>query len=1165
MNRRVLLIDADTEFRDTLTRELGRYKGVVVMTEADADRAFAIAAAEAPSLIVIAVEEPEKTGYKVFQKSKKGALSKVPIMLVTHSVSADSFAKHRGLKVHADEYVDKRTMSTHELVGKIDGLIGLGEPSDSLGDISVDDLAMDGASDVVEETIGGDDAVDEFDAHEARTVGPGQGGSQLDKLMDLETDAAFASLLGDEPPAVGPEADAGAIPEPVPHVLDDDHEPAPPPEDAAPKSVMSDADMQSVPLPVHDGGHEPSERFGSRAQVLDNFESESAVHEFDHEVPVSQIDTRVGSPLTLESSPSIPIEDEELVPLDEDIPLEEISEDEAAEVEARPKEATIPPPIDLSRAPSEPVITSAPRPEPAPERAARDTGGPRLVETAPREVHEAATVMAAPVITEEARSPSHSSPRIDLGLDAVAQDADREQSGVYDRKSLRKIGELERQIGQLKSELERAKAAAETAAKGAGRENQFLNLREQNLAKDKELKQLRAEFEAQGKQVADLQTRLDQAQHAKTTLETKNGQLEERLLESGDLAKAVKASDDKVATLTADKSGLEAKLADHAARLAQAERDATEKHTAAEAARKALEQELAAAHVSFEDQLEAANASREQQVAAANASREQQVAAANASRDQQVAEANASREQQVAAANASLEQQLAAATASHEQELAAAHASREEQLATAQASHEQALAAAQAKHRHELDSTRAGGDQAAAAAVAAARTEADQALAKLRAEAQAALDAALNQQAEELGTAHAAALDEAVEEVRRANATEHQDVVAGLEKRHASAMVALKADLAEARTTGDRAVADARAAHAAEVEQLTAKHAAAIDSLQEEHQEQRDRDSESQASAIATMKQELDRTTASHEVKLAAAKREIDGLIAQHEANKGELKAQHQDALAAMAQEREQQLAGAQAEREQIEDAARRAADAHKAALSDARSKHDGEVAHIQETAQREVSDAKSAMLALKKTADEMIGKLQAERSELEKSHAQAAADAEAKHDRALALANGDFLKQKGVADAEHGKQIATLEALHAKVKSDLAAEHARAHGEVSAERDELKRGLSSARDSIKRSEGELASAVQTIADRNADLRAHAAAIAERDTRIAELRKDIEALEQENASYQEQVLRAYQKIKADEAMVARARKAMAIALTVLDDQGNPSGDKPPTS
>lgn len=77
--------------------------------------------------------------------------------------------------------------------------------------------------------------------------------------------------------------------------------------------------------------------------------------------------------------------------------------------------------------------------------------------------------------------------------------------------------------------------------------------------------------------------------------------------------------------------------------------------------------------------------------------------------------------------------------------------------------------------------------------------------------------------------------------------------------------------------------------------------------------------------------------------------------------------------------------------------------------------------------------------------------------------------------------------------------------------------------------------------DSVKRAETELASAVQTLADRNAELRSHAAAIAERDQRITELRGEIEALEQENANYQEQVLRAYQKIKSDEAMVARAQ------------------------
>ena len=45
---------------------------------------------------------------------------------------------------------------------------------------------------------------------------------------------------------------------------------------------------------------------------------------------------------------------------------------------------------------------------------------------------------------------------------------------------------------------------------------------------------------------------------------------------------------------------------------------------------------------------------------------------------------------------------------------------------------------------------------------------------------------------------------------------------------------------------------------------------------------------------------------------------------------------------------------------------------------------------------------------------------------------------------------------------------------------------------------------------------------------------------------------ELDAIEAENTGYQEQVLQASQKIKTDEAMVARAKKAMAIALTALD-------------
>src|SRR5262245_51546494 len=126
MSRRILLIDADTQFRDTLTQQIGRYR-VIVMTESDADRALALATSDPPDLVIIAVEEPDKAGFKTFQKARKALATKLPIVLVTKTMSADSFAKHRGLKVHADEYIDKRGLTKDELIGKLDNLIGLGD------------------------------------------------------------------------------------------------------------------------------------------------------------------------------------------------------------------------------------------------------------------------------------------------------------------------------------------------------------------------------------------------------------------------------------------------------------------------------------------------------------------------------------------------------------------------------------------------------------------------------------------------------------------------------------------------------------------------------------------------------------------------------------------------------------------------------------------------------------------------------------------------------------------------------------------------------------------------------------------------------------------------------------------------------------------------------
>src|SRR5262249_37704963 len=154
----------------------------------------------------------------------------------------------------------------------------------------------------------------------------------------------------------------------------------------------------------------------------------------------------------------------------------------------------VPDPRERDAAPPEepdPIVeVDAPPPPAAPARA-KFVDVPTIVE-AP--VAQAAVIAAAASVRDPFAAAVAKAP--DLGLEEVANEARNEQSGVYDRRALRKIGELERQLSQLKTELDRARAAADAAARGGNRERDFLNLREQIIAKDKALHQAKDELAA---------------------------------------------------------------------------------------------------------------------------------------------------------------------------------------------------------------------------------------------------------------------------------------------------------------------------------------------------------------------------------------------------------------------------------------------------------------------------------------------------------------------------------------------------------------------------------------------------------------------------------------------------------------------------------------------
>jgi CheY-like chemotaxis protein len=1058
VNRRILLIDADPAFRASLARQLERYR-FDITAEPDPEQAIALGTATLPALLVVSVEEPDKAGFKVFQRCKRGALAKVPIVLVTSSVPPESFAKHRGLKVHADEYIDKRSISDDELLGKIDHLVGLGElADDDLGmSLEIDEIPLSSDDMVLEETVGEDDA----DAG---------GEPRVDSMVDAETDAAFAALLGDDAPAAPaaepPAAEPLDAPEPLPQQIDTSRM-----SDGAPSVVIAAVPAAIAGRPQDSGGVQ-----------FDSFSRESMRPPVDLIARARQDHRDRAAHLvgTQESGSAIPIDVDDLEPLEYEAPS-----------------------------------AHAPEPEPEPE-ATR----PRFVGTSTgveARSHAAAAALHTPATGH------HSSSVPDLGLDAIAAtETATEHSGVFDRRALRKLGELERQIAQLKTELDRARATADASARGVNREREFLNLREQIIAKDKDLHRAKDDRRARDRELADAQDRLHEAEQARAELEVRATELEQRAAADAYRAAALEVRDKAYANqLAALHQELEART--HAA-------------TTAESARLQLDRDLAG-----ERALRAASASDAER--SLRVDREQLVA-------RHQAELTAVRNEAAATLAAALEALREELEGDHATAVAVAT----ESTRAALASHaERAVGELEAKHARVL--ARLAGEHGEA--IAQLTDERDAAMERVASEREAAVAAAEDEHHEliaRLQTERVAELSQAREAATIQLAHARDELIAEL------AYVRQEAETRIAATTAarDRAVAEldrvkhqlaqARAEHEATLDAAAASHEAALDeqaSLHAEDLARREQDhaaARAEAAAVhsealaasAALRAELERQTSHHGGTLEAARQEIDDLIEQHEHAKGALIEQHRRMTDELAQ---------------VHDDKQRAVEELQHAVAEARAAE-----------ARAAAQHRAELIDTRRAMEEATARWEAEREVAERAAAKALDEQKALHERALAIAHGEVLRTKAVADAEHGKAIAVLQAEHERQRNEAHAEHAKLVGELTAERDELRRGLSSARDGSKRSDTELASAVQMIADRTAELHTHAAAITERDQRIADLRHELEALEQENASYQEQVLRAYQKIKADEAMVSRAKKAMAIALTVLDDPANPKSE-----
>ncbi len=322
-----------------------------------------------------------------------------------------------------------------------------------------------------------------------------------------------------------------------------------------------------------------------------------------------------------------------------------------------------------------------------------------------------------------------------------------------------------------------------------------------------------------------------------------------------------------------------------------------------------------------------------------------------------------------------------------------------------------------------------------------------------------------------------------------------QDEIESLRKRLATAEDRSRAEVDKIRQDLENHVADMEQVHRAELAQLANERQAAEAAREEQIRTEKAR-------------MEMDHAT-EVEAQQRRAADETAALEDRHDVELTRLRREQEKAVAALKEESSAQLA---AERQAHEAALEAKERDHKNEIQALRRRSEDELAASEAKRQRDIEEAATRQSAELTAADERRrGELQAR-------------------------------------DEEHHNAVAEMDRRHLDEKTEMAERHrseldqtsaraARAEGELAARSQEL--GELSRR--VLRIEGELDTA-------RADLR-------DREVKLAQARDRIAELETKLADFEDQILRAYQKLRNDDKIVDKAKRALAVALTLLDDRG----------
>jgi CheY-like chemotaxis protein len=330
------------------------------------------------------------------------------------------------------------------------------------------------------------------------------------------------------------------------------------------------------------------------------------------------------------------------------------------------------------------------------------------------------------------------------------------------------------------------------------------------------------------------------------------------------------------------------------------------------------------------------------------------------------------------------------------------------------------------------------------------------------------------------------------------------DEIDAIKKRAAQEEARARSDADRLRGEMETRLAELEESHRAEVARFSDEHGQAL------------------ASAEAARQTELARTEVAHRAEVEALQRRLT----EEQAQAGErlsaevfkLRKEHEKAIAAAREEQAVQLAS---ERQSYETLTEQKERDHRNEILGMRRRNEEEATAAEERRQRDIAEQEARRI-----------------SELE--------SAETRRRTELATR-----------DEEHHLRVTEIERRHLTEKTDLTEKH----------RAEYDQALGRAA----RAEGELAARVQEIeqayrrlAGLEADVDEARVELGNRDVRLAQGRDRIAELEAKVADYEDQIVRAFQRIRADDKTTEKTRRALAVALALLDERvATPPPPPPP--